>query len=156
MPTGVYSRGPVAARFWAKVRFVFFGDACWEWQAYKNHNGYGEFSYGGRARLASRVAYELSKRKFDPKLKVLHTCDNPACVNPQHLFLGTQQDNLKDMRDKGRDARGETQGMSKLTEADVIAIRASTGLHRDVAAQYGIHEDHIGRIKARRRWAHLA
>jgi len=86
---------------------------------------------------------------------VLHRCDNPACVNPKHLFIGTQQDNLLDMKLKGRNAKGERIKSSKLTASDIICICSSTDTHKKLAARFGVRKDHIGRIKRRIRWAHV-
>lgn len=91
----------------------------------KNKDGYGRVSYGGRVVLAHRVAY-IKHHAVDPgPLSVLHSCDTPSCVNPDHLFLGTQLDNMRDMNKKGRRASsaGEANGRSKLSESDVVAIR---------------------------------
>lgn len=95
------SRRPLADRFWEKVDRS--GD-CWTWTAYRNPAGYGEINLGGRlgAVLAHRVAYELTFDVAPGDLHVLHRCDNPACVRPDHLFLGTHIDNMRDMTAKGR------------------------------------------------------
>lgn len=159
MPPGVYAHKSrsVAERFWEKVFIGSFSnaDVCWLWTASKSRLGYGYFRWPGHTKIAPRVAYELVFGPFPKHLTVCHRCDNPACVRPQHLFLGTQQDNLADMKRKQRHAFGERIASSKLTEADVRAIKVSTGPHRDIAKQYGIHEDHVGRLKAGRRWAHI-
>lgn len=90
--------GDDAERFWTKVDK---SGECWLWQAACDNHGYGCFWFGGRLQKSSRVSWSLAHG--DPgELFVLHRCDNPRCVNPEHLFLGTQQDNLIDMRAKGR------------------------------------------------------
>lgn len=96
-------RNPIESewRFWPKVLPVESG--CWEWQAFRCGNGYGRFSgYGCGKILASRFVYELCVGPIPFGLKVLHRCDNPSCVNPAHLFLGTMKDNSEDMVRKGR------------------------------------------------------
>lgn len=85
-------------RFWDKV---LVGDGCWEWQAFRNEHGYGVFGWRGRNRLAHRVAWELWHGE-EPSECILHSCDTPACVRPEHLFEGTQAENLRDMIAKGR------------------------------------------------------
>lgn len=122
------SQRPLAERFWEKVDRS--GD-CWTWTAYRNPAGYGEISLGGRlgAALAHRIAYELTLHPVPGDLHVLHRCDNPACVRPDHLFLGTHLDNMRDMTAKGRGRqvaagrRGEDNGNVRITDAQVAEIR---------------------------------
>ncbi len=91
---------PLADRFWIKV--VRSGDdECWGWSGTTN-KGYGRINVGGNMVLAHRVAWELTSGLIPPGMCVLHSCDNPPCVNPNHLFLGTHADNMRDMRAKGR------------------------------------------------------
>lgn len=85
-------------RFWAKVEK---GPDCWEWKAFRN-KGYGKFTYNGRMYLAHRLSWILTNGPIPDGLGVLHSCDNPPCVNPDHLFLGTQLDNMRDASNKGR------------------------------------------------------
>ena len=94
-------------RFFSKVDVSGGPDACHEWRAAKNPKGYGRFAFGGRNALAHRVAWILARgpilaQSRDEQSLVLHKCDNPGCVNVNHLFLGSNQDNLDDMRGKGR------------------------------------------------------
>lgn len=95
---------PVMERFWSKVRI---GDGCWEWQATRLPRGYGQFQFkldGGKWRHhgAHRVAWMLERGPIPPGVQVCHRCDNPRCVRPSHLFLGTAADNVRDMDRKGR------------------------------------------------------
>lgn len=104
MPTGVYPRRskPLAERFWEKVRK---SDGCWEWTGSRNAAGYGKLSEGaaGSPRLrAHRVSWELANGPVPAGLWVLHRCDNPPCVRPDHLWLGTRLDNMQDCARKGR------------------------------------------------------
>jgi hypothetical protein len=86
-------------RFWNKVER---GDGCWEWRGAKSRFGYGRFIVGRNNRLAHRVAWAATRGEIPVGMNVCHRCDNPSCVNPDHLFLGTQRDNVRDMHEKGR------------------------------------------------------
>ncbi len=117
---------------------------CIEWTGYIDKWGYGKRSYEGAKRLAHRVAYAqhhgLKMADIDGKV-IMHTCDNPACVNPDHLVIGTNKDNTHDMMRKGRMHR-------KLTDADVAAIRADPRRpYSLIAKDYGISSDYVGQIK---------
>ena len=93
---------PAADRFWSKVEK---GPSCWEWKAGKIPQGYGEFWYRGKGWRAPRAAWMFTHGKEPPReMHVCHTCDNPGCVRPDHLFLGTQKDNIQDCVSKGRQA----------------------------------------------------
>lgn len=110
----ILKRKPLADRLWAKVD-VRGPDDCWEWQGSKVGE-YGHIGVGGRENklvLTHRAAYEVSVGPIPDGMKVCHTCDNPPCCNPKHLFLGTQADNVRDRDAKGRTARGDNNGRSK-------------------------------------------
>ncbi len=108
---------------------------------------------------ASHVAYELFYGTIPDWLQVLHHCDNPACISPRHLFLGTHTDNMHDRTAKRRHAFGIKHGMAKLTEKDVIAIReryaTGTVSQYQLAAEYGVYQASIGRIVNRKGWKHV-
>jgi hypothetical protein len=161
-------RKPVAAgqRFWSKVD-KRGPDECWEWKAKCNPNGYGQFRVKEHT-TAHRVSWELTNGPIPEGLYVCHRCDNPPCVNPAHLFLGTAQDNARDMVKKGRDrasvcpesiVRGEKVGSAKLTNEQVIRIRsdyAGGGIScRELAAKYGVNRGTIRAVLTRKQWAHL-
>lgn len=126
-----YVRIPPVERFMAKVSKQTGG--CWLWAACLNNKGYGEFALDGVTRgLAHRASYVLFRGEIASGLCVLHRCDTPACVNPDHLFLGTQAENVADMARKGRTR-------SSLTLEQIREIRASRGEKaRDVAARFGL------------------
>ncbi len=135
------------------------GDSCWLWRrgVFKS-SGYGRFSINHRWYIASRVSY-LIAHGVDPADKfVCHHCDNPACVRPEHLFLGTAATNSRDRNLKRRQhhwngARaGENSTSAKLTKDQVIAIRASTLSNRTLGEQYGVHYTTISYIRSGKRW----
>ncbi len=150
--------------WWDKIRFWGFidkcgKDDCWEWLGGKLRDGYGEFRLNGKTERAHRLAYLLKYKKIPRGLCVCHHCDNAVCVNPDHLFLGTNRDNTQDAVKKGRMARGEDVGSSKLIEEDVKAIRQlyKEGIYsqRDLAGKFGVTHPMIGFIVRRERWAHV-
>jgi hypothetical protein len=149
----------LAERFWCKVARGG-PDECWPWQAGKNAGGYGRITvHDGRAQpiqYAHRVAWELTRGSLGG-LFVLHRCDNPACCNPAHLFLGTQTDNMRDRDAKGRlnPPRGSKSGRAKLTEAAVEEIRALAlvARQRDIAALYGVHRSTVTNILSGKTWS---
>jgi len=126
-------------------------------------NGYGELRLDGETRYAHRVAYELIYGSIPQGLFVLHRCDNPPCVNPDHLFLGTMRDNVQDAVKKGRHILGERVGVAKLTSEQVREIRARAryvprkhGSNlASLAQEYGVSPTEISRILRRKRWGHL-
>lgn len=125
-------------------------DACWLWRGALNRHGYGRAVIDGVVWLAHRYAYLLDTGKSPGDLKVCHRCDTPACIRPQHLFLGTQADNVSDMIRKGR-ARHAT----RLSPEQVIAIRADTRAQRRIAADYHIDQSTVSDIKNFRNWRTL-
>lgn len=137
---------------------------CWLWEAATGRGGYGMFKVAGRTRGAHRVAWEIYVGPIKGGLSVLHRCDQPACVNPVHLFLGTHADNMADRENKGRTsrgarhreraARGENNGQAKLSAADVAAIKSSHGLTQaSLAREYGVSRQHVSRILSGKKWA---
>lgn len=100
----------LSERYWSKVR-IAGPDECWEWQAGKHSYGYGKFWVDGKTRGAHQVAWEWANHQEVPRgMVVRHTCDNPACVNPAHLLLGQQTDNVRDRDERGRTACGLRNG----------------------------------------------
>ncbi len=117
------SQQPVIERFLSNTKIT--SDGCWEWTGRKNKKGYGRISIFGFTELAHRIAYKLFVGPILDGLHVLHKCDNPGCVRPKCLFLGTNTDNQQDMLKKGRGnkAKGARNHHAKLTDIDVIVIR---------------------------------
>jgi hypothetical protein len=155
---------PLVDRFWQRVQKT---DSCWLWIGARKEPrrsqplGYGRIvltnaplKYG----YAHRLSWEINVGKIPKGKKVLHKCDNPPCVNPDHLFLGTQLDNMKDCVSKRRKAVGHRNGRSLLTEDEVkdIRIRLARGEStRNIARIYGRGKSTIWSISARLNWAHL-
>ena len=127
---------------------------CWLWTAYLNEHGYGKLRVDGRSMNAQRVSWELHRDPVPDGVLVCHKCDVRCCVNPEHLFLGTDADNHGDMKRKGRGVywSGEKNGFSKLSNAEVSAIRQDSRPIRKIAPDYRISFSQVARIKARRFW----
>jgi len=153
-------QGTLEERFWAKVE-KRGPDECWEWTASVNTCGYGALGSGkrdGLLVLAHRLAWKLASGPVPAGLCVCHTCDNRRCVNPTHLFLGTPADNMADMTAKGREARGESQGLAKLTNVDVRDIRTSfkNGIKQSVLARrFEVSRSTIHMVVRRKTWARI-
>lgn len=148
-----------ADRFWSHVNKE--GD-CWEWLGgkNKNHNGYGRFYLKGKMYRAHRVSWELSNKREIPKdMIVMHSCDNPSCVNPAHLSIGTHKENTQDCIKKERKASclGVLNSSCKLTAEQVKEIRSLRGVisHRELGEKYGVSKSLIGLIQQGRRWQHI-
>jgi HNH endonuclease len=151
---------PLSERFWEKVGKQ---PGCWIWTGKRNRQGYGRAYSGGEFGYeiaAHRLAWELTNGPIPPGLCVLHRCDNPSCVNPDHLWLGSQADNVRDMIDKGR--RGDSSligvrnGRAKLTPEAAGQIRSlhARGLatYTDLARVYGVGKSTICRVVLERAW----
>lgn len=176
---------PLEDRFWPKVA-VASDDECWTWQANRNNHGYGLIRLGGTARkvLAHRAVYEMRCGPIPDGMVVLHRCDNPRCVNPAHLLLGTMRQNTADMYAKGRarpygidiecrdifqprkrvrasrgpKRRGELNHMAKLTEELVMRYRAELAAGkplRQLARETGLDRKTLMSMRDRRSWAHV-
>lgn len=124
-------------------------------------DGYGRVTVEGKRVLAHRLAYAqywgVTLANIEG-LNVLHACDTPACVNPKHLFVGTQTDNMRDRQEKGRQPKGNTHGRAVLTEEDVkeIRLRATHGeFQREIAKLFGVSQTTICEVVARKHWGHI-
>lgn len=134
---------------------VDVGSGCWVWTRSRDRGGYGEFRLRGKRVRAHRYSWELKNGPVPEGMCVCHTCDNPSCVNPDHLFLGDQSVNMKDCSRKGRAAFGERTANAKLTEDDVRSIKLDRRTTRAIATAYGVGQSTIAGIKTGRRWAHV-
>lgn len=128
---------------------------CWLWTGSVTRHGHGTFHVKRKTVSAHRLAFERFKGRIPDGLYVLHKCDVRCCVNPDHLWVGTQSDNLKDMASKGRSCLGEKNTRAKLTESDVLLIRASSKPYAELAKDYGVHEQLIYQIRKRIIWRHI-
>ena|ERR1700733_8097685 len=138
--------------------------ACWEWLAGKNERGYPKFAMVNaeaeiphatkthRMESGNRVSFRIYKGPIPAGMKIRHTCDNPGCLNPDHLIPGTQKQNMEDMVSRGRQARGERSGSSRLTNVQVAAIRLDTRILRLVAADYPCTLNSIAKIRRGETW----
>jgi hypothetical protein len=141
--------------FWSYINKT---DECWNWLGCVDRNtGYGKLSFNGRKNSSPhRVAYELTFGIIPIGMWVLHKCDNRICCNPSHLFLGTSEDNINDMLNKGRNPIGEKVGTSKLTKEEVVSIKEMLGdgmKHIDIARMFGVKKVTISAIATKRNWA---
>jgi hypothetical protein len=151
--TSAARREPMERRFW---RYVQKSDGCWEWTWLKDKNGYGLFPYAGKQYRAHSLALKFDHRPTTPERPMAcHTCDNPACVNPAHLYPGTAQDNSDDASARGRRPVGERNHFAKLTETDVRAIRIAAGTQNEIAARFGVTRGLIAQIRLGKIWKHV-
>ena len=129
--------------------------ACMEWVGATSNSGYGRRRIRGRSYSAHRVAYERAYGSIPEGMVVMHSCDNKLCVNPDHLSVGTQSENILDSIRKGRTPVGEDRPESKLTNDQVISIRKDTGLQKDIAKKHGITQAMVSLITTRQKWRHI-
>lgn len=128
---------------------------CIEWQKAKS-KGYGAVFFNGKTVRTHCVSYILNIGNIPDGLFVCHHCDNKLCINPEHLFVGTQKNNIQDAISKGRMLLGEKNGHAKLTKKDIISIRQMDGFHRDIAKMFGVSRGCISHVKRRSTWKHIA
>jgi len=142
-------------RFWS---FVKRTPNCWEWIGCKNKKGYGWFYINGRPHTAQRISWIIHFGTITEPLCICHKCDNPGCVNPHHLFEGTNQENTADRHAKGRSKgpQGTKHAMAKLSDADIVSIRRSSLPSRTLGALYHVSKTQILRIKKGISWKHVS
>lgn len=151
----------VVSRFWGKV---YKTKDCWLWQGYCSKLGYGYFSIKQSVFLAHRIAWEIASGNAPGNLCVCHHCDNPQCVRPDHLFLGTRSDNTQDGMSKNRikpaknltHFHGELHHNAKIKEADAIAIKESLLPYNELSKIYSLSVSHIRKIKNGQKWSYLS
>lgn len=150
-------------RFWDKVEKT---DTCWNWTAAKSAFGHGRFRMGRKLVSPHRLVYEWEHGEIPEGYDICHHCDNPSCVNPQHLFLGTRSDNMKDAMKKNRlpqmvkilERKGSETNNAKLTEKEVLLMRAleKKGMKtKELSKRFGITRRNVRDIIYRRTWTHI-
>lgn len=159
------NKTPFIEYFWARVRKNDL-TGCWNWIADKDKDGYG-YAYLGKTRIEGtkkyikhrdkthRLSWNMHNGAIPEGLCVLHKCDNPSCVNPDHLFIGTKKQNSEDMVAKQRNQRGEQRPLAKVTEEQVREIRASKESLTKIGAKYGLAFQTVSQIKNRKTWRHV-
>ena len=140
---------PAVERFWNQVNKT---DTCWLWVGGGRSGPYGAIAVDGKKERTHIFSWKLHTGKDPKPLWVLHKCDNPLCVRPSHLFLGTRMDNTKDMLQKGRSTRGIKQHSCKLTWENVHLIRRSKEGRVALAREFNVTPQHIDRIRRGDRW----
>ena len=160
MPSGVYIKKlkPISDRLWAKTQKT---ETCWIWEGSAGQAGHGQIAKGGHGKegkrllMTHRVAWELTNGEIPAGLCVLHRCDNPPCVNPSHLFLGTKADNSADMVSKRRQKVGNQLPQAKLSPDAVRFIRESEETQDELAARFGVTQSSISAVINGHRWRHV-
>lgn len=152
-----FRRNDYEGRFWRWVDRSAGPDGCWIWMGTRARRNYGRFSYKGRTVIAHRFALQLSSVEVPPGSVVMHICDNPPCVNPSHLRVGTWKDNIRDMYEKGRNPnrKGENHPYRKLSADQVRQIRRAKGTQLEIARQFGVSRAQVYRIRTGKNWGHI-
>ena len=155
-----------ADEFWAKVDRSGGPDACWPWLGVRSKKGYGQWRPEGHRTVpvyAHRLSYQLAHGGIPKGAYVLHTCDNPPCVNPAHLGVGSQTDNMREMYDRARDVHNAPRGAShyraRLTDEAVAAIRERYRIgelsQEQIAREFGVSQITVSRVIRRVAWRHV-
>ena len=146
-------------RFWAKVE-KGAGSGCWEWIAGKTKDGYGQLRINGVSYYAHRLSFGIANGPIPEGMDVLHTCDNPACIKPVHLFLGTQSDNVKDAAKKGRMPKGSAHWKAVLTPDRVLELRRRKKnekiTYKQLGLEYHMHPAWVRDVVIGKLWGWLS
>ena len=149
---------PLEARFWAKVDRRGPNE-CWPWKGTRLPTGYGTLWVNEKQAkdYTHRIAWSIENGPIPAGMFACHSCDNPPCCNPAHIFVAPPAGNSADRNQKGRTSRGETHGTAKLSDADVASIHARAGIvsQENLAAEFGVRQPAISRIVNRKRWTHF-
>lgn len=145
--------------FWSKVIKSNSIDGCWTWIGCRLKGGYGLFRFDGKNQTSHRISWKIHFGKIPDGLHVCHYCDTRNCVNPKHLWLGTNAENMRDRDIKGRASRGESSGVAKFEDSQIIEIRRihSRGdiFLREIAVKFGVCKATIWQIVNRKSWTHI-
>lgn len=132
---------------------------CQIWTAGTTRSGYGVMYHDGKLKYAHRLSWEEANGESAGGRVICHKCDTPSCINPTHLYAGSHKDNASDMmrrgRNRGQFGKGEKSHKAKLTNEQVIEIRAANGTHREIGARFGIAHTVVTQIKNRKAWGHV-
>lgn len=146
-------------RFWSKVDRSGGPDACWPWLAYRNEKGYGYLGVGHFMVKSSRVAWVIANERDPGEMIIRHRCDNPPCCNPAHLVDGTVEDNIRDMFERDRFARGERNGVAKLNPDLVREIRRASAAgetYTEIGRRLGVSRTTARNAASRKQWVHVS
>lgn len=141
-----------AFAFFSRVRKT---KSCWEWRGQRHANGYGRFKFNG---IEIRAHWFLLENDPEEGIDACHVCDNPCCVNPNHIFLGTREDNMQDAASKLRTCHGEKNPCSVLTSQQIHYIRKQKrywGLGRKLAKELGVSDAIISDVLNKKSWKHI-
>lgn len=147
----------IVKRFWSKV-VIGKDDECWEWLGSVDAQGRARFSIYKIPVNAARVMYQLTIGDIPEGLCVLHTCDNRGCINPYHLYAGTNQDNVNDRNRKGRQAKGEKSGVAKLTEdivREIVVLLKEGKTYKEIADRFNTTDERVHYIATGKAWVHI-
>jgi hypothetical protein len=128
---------------------------CIEFTGYKDRNGYGQVTIKGVTQYAHRASYEAAVGPIPEGLKLRHTCDNPACIRPEHLIVGTQADNMRDKVDRDRQHKGTDFSTAKLDDDKVRFIRQSKLKLRELSEMFGVSQGVLSEVRRGLRWSHV-
>jgi len=157
----VLTRVPIGSSLSFRLEFYSKPEGeCIIWTGTKSR-GYGKLMYNGKERLAHRLSYEVNRGPIPEGMQVLHKCDNPSCINPDHLFIGTIQDNMDDRNAKGRcnPAKGESSNLSKLSNQDVVEIKKLSkegSSLRGLASRFNVTMQNVWMIARNKTWKHIS